>query len=110
MKTFVVIGMGRFGQAVAVKLAELGHEVLAIDEDEVKIQKVSEYVTRAVVGDAKEERTLKAMGVRNYDCAILAIGSDIGDSVLITLALKELGVKEVICKAHEIQQKKYFLK
>jgi len=110
MKTFVVIGMGRFGEAVAVKLCELGHEVLAIDKDESKIQNITENVTHAVIADAKEERTLKSLGVRNYDCAILAIGSDIADSVLVTLAMKELGLKEVICKAREPRHKKILLK
>jgi len=110
MKTFVVIGMGRFGEAVAKKLCELGHEVLAIDEDEAKIQNVSEYVTHSVIADAKEERVLRTLGVRNFDCAILAIGSDIADSVLITLALKELGLKEIICKAKEPRHKKILLK
>lgn len=110
MKTFVVIGMGRFGEAVARKLCELGHEVLAIDEDEAKIQNITENVTHAVIADAKEERVLRSLGVRNFDCAILAIGSDIADSVLITLALKELGLKEIICKAREPRHKKILLK
>jgi len=110
MKTFVVIGMGRFGKSVAIKLCELGHEVLAIDDDEVRIQDVTELVTHAVIADAKDERVLRSLGVRNYDCAILAIGSDIADSVLITMALKELGVKEIICKAGESRHKKILLK
>lgn len=110
MKTFVVIGMGRFGTAVAKKLCELGHEVLAIDEDEARIQDITESVTHAVIADAKEERVLSSLGVRNYDCAILAIGSDIADSVLITMALKDLGLKEIICKAGELRHKKILLK
>jgi len=110
MKTFVVIGIGRFGSAVAKKLCELGHEVLAIDDDEARIQDITESVTHAVIADAKEERVLRSLGVRNYDCAILAIGSDIADSVLITLALKELGLKEIICKAGELRHKKILLK
>lgn len=110
MKTFVVIGMGRFGTSIAIKLCELGHEVLAIDDDETRIQDVTEYVTHAVIADAKEERVLRSLGVRNYDCAILAIGSDIADSVLITMTLKELGLKEIICKARESRHKKILLK
>lgn len=110
MKSFAVIGMGRFGRATAKKLCELGHEVLAIDENEQKIQDISEYVTHAVIADAKEERTLRALGVRNYDCAILAIGDDITDSVLITLALKELGIKTIICKAGDLRHQKILLK
>lgn len=110
MKSFAVIGMGRFGRATAKKLCELGHEVLAIDENEQRIQDISEFVTHAVVADAKEERTLRALGIRNYDCAILAIGDDIADSVLITLALKELGMKTIICKAGDLRHQKILLK
>jgi len=106
MKSFVVIGMGRFGESVALSLTDLGHEVLIIDKDEQKIQNLSDQVTHAVIADAKDERTLKALGVRNYDCAILTIGYDVADSVLITLALKDLGVPEVICKARDARHKK----
>lgn len=99
MKTFVVIGLGRFGYAVATELSALGHEVLAIDGQEDNIQKIADQVTHAVVGDARDPAVLRAMGVRNYDCAIVAVGDDVGNSALITLNLKELGLKEVICKA-----------
>ncbi len=99
MKTFVVIGLGRFGTAVATELSALGHEVLAIDGVEEKIQQVADQVTHAVAGDARDPAVLRALGVRNYDCAIVAVGSDVGTSVLIALNLKELGVGQVICKA-----------
>ena len=99
MKTFVVIGLGRFGTAVATELCALGHEVLAIDGTEENVQKVAESVTHAVTGDARDPAVLRALGVRNYDCAVVAVGDDVGNSALITLNLKELGVKQVICKA-----------
>ena len=99
MKTFVVIGLGRFGTAVATELCELGHEVLAIDASEEGIQQVADRVTHAVAGDARDPAVLRALGVRNYDCAIVAVGDDVGNSALITLNLKEIGVKRVICKA-----------
>lgn len=99
MKTFVVIGLGRFGSAVAAELSMLGHEVLAIDGREENVQKVADQVTHAVVGDARDPAVLRAMGVRNYDCAVVAVGDDVGNSALITLNLKDMGVKEVICKA-----------
>ena len=99
MKTFVVIGLGRFGTAVATELSALGHEVLAIDGREDSVQKVADQVTHAVTGDARDPAVLRAMGVRNYDCAIVAVGDDVGNSALITLNLKELGMREVICKA-----------
>lgn len=99
MKTFVVIGLGRFGSAVATELCILGHEVLAIDATEENVMAVADHVTHAVTGDARDPAVLRALGVRNYDCAIVAVGDDVGNSALITLNLKEIGVKEVICKA-----------
>lgn len=99
MKTFVVIGLGRFGTAVATELCGLGHEVLAIDGREEEVQQVADRVTHAVAGDARDPAVLRALGVRNYDCAIVAVGDDVGNSALITLNLKEIGVKQVICKA-----------
>ena len=99
MKTFVVIGLGRFGYAIATELASLGHEVLALDTSEASVQRVADQVTHAVIADARDAAVLKALGVRNYDCAIVATGSDVGNSALVTLNLKELGMKQVICKA-----------
>lgn len=99
MKTFVVIGLGRFGSAVATELSSLGHEVLALDDSEENVQKVADKVTHAVTGDARDSAVLRALGVRNYDCAVVAVGVDVGTSALITLNLKELGVRQVICKA-----------
>ena len=99
MKTFVVIGLGRFGTAVATELSNLGHEVLALDDSEENVQKVADRVTHAAAGDAKDPAVLRALGIRNYDCAIVAVGDDVGTSALITLNLKELGVKRIICKA-----------
>lgn len=99
MKTFAVIGLGQFGTAIARELSALGHEVLAVDVDEVKVQRVADKVTHAVVGDARDMNVLKALGVRNFDCAVVAMGSDVGNSALITLNLKELGLKQVVCKA-----------
>jgi len=99
MKTFVVIGLGRFGTAVATELSALGHEVLAIDAVEENVQKVADQVTHAVIADARDPGVLRSLGVRNYDCAIVAMGGDIGCSTLITLNLKELGLRKVICKA-----------
>lgn len=110
MKTFAVIGMGRFGFAVARRLFELGHEVLAIDYDQNRIQAISDHVTHAVACDAKEESALKAVGIRNYDTVIVAIGDNLTDSVLITLLVKEMGIKNVICKAMDQNHKKILLK
>lgn len=99
MKQFVVIGIGRFGSAIAQRLYELGHEVLAIDKDEEEIQKISDKVTHAVTADASDENVLRSLGVRNFDVAVVSIGDDIQSSIIITLMLKEMGVKYVVAKA-----------
>lgn len=99
MKTYVIIGLGRFGTAVATELCGLGHEVLAIDDSEDRVQSIANLVTHAVSGDARDPAVLRALGVRNYDCAIVAVADDVGNSALITMNLKEIGVKEVIAKA-----------
>jgi len=106
MKTYLIVGLGRFGRAVALKLQELGNEVMVIDENEEQVQKLSDRVTYAVVGDARDEAVLESLGVRNLDCAIVAIGQDLAASVLITLNLKSLGVPQVICKAQDDLQKR----
>ncbi len=110
MKTFLVIGLGRFGTNVAQKLFELGHEVMVIDEGEEAVQRIADSVTHAVVGDARDEEVLRSIGVREYDCAIVAIGDDLASSVLITLTLKEAGVPLVICKAQNEAYRKALLK
>ena len=102
MKTYVVIGLGRFGTAVATELCRLGHEVLAIDESEDRIQNIADQVTHAVAGDARDPAVLRALGVRNYNCAIVAAADDVGSSALVTMNLKEMGVKKVICKAQSM--------
>ena len=102
MKTYVVIGLGRFGTALATELCRLGHEVLAIDESEDRIQNIADQVTHAVSGDARDPAVLRALGVRNYDCAIVATAEDVGSSALVTMNLKEIGVKKVICKAQSL--------
>ena len=99
MKSYVVIGLGRFGAAVATELCALGSEVLAIDEDQGHVQAISDRVTHAVAADARDPAVLKTLGVKDFDCAVVAVGGDIGGSALITLSLKEMGVPEVVCKA-----------
>ena len=99
MKSFVVIGMGRFGTSLAMTLSELGHEVLAIDENPELIQNIADQVTHAVTGDATEQGVLKSLGVRNFDVAVVAIGGSLEASILTTVLLKEVGVKYVLAKA-----------
>ena len=87
MKSFVVIGI-----------------------DEAKIQQIADSVTKAVAADAKDMSILRALGVRNYDAVVLAVGGDIGDSVIVTMQLKELGIQEIICKARNYQHEKILQK
>jgi trk system potassium uptake protein TrkA len=110
MKSFVVIGMGRFGSNLARTLSSLGYEVLAHDEDAERIQKISDHVTHAVVGNAGDDDVLRAIGVRNFDCTVVAVSDDLQASVLITLMLKEMGVKYVVAKAQSDQHAKLLSK
>jgi trk system potassium uptake protein len=98
-KQYAVIGMGRFGSSVATTLYNEGVEVLAIDKSEQHIEDYKEHVTHAVIGDSTDEQTLKAVGIRNFDTVIVAIGDDIQASILTVLILKEMGVSNVVAKA-----------
>lgn len=97
-KQFVVIGLGRFGESVAKTLYGLGHDVLAIDMDEDLVQEIADSVTHAVQLDATDESALRTLGLRNFDVAVVTIGSNIQASVMVTLLVKELGVKYIIAK------------
>ena len=101
MKSYIVIGLGRFGSALARQLGRLGAEVLAMDVRSDLVQQISGDITHAVVGDAQDKEVLRALGVRNFDCAVIAIGDDLAASVLTTMNLKELGVPYIVCKAHD---------
>lgn len=101
MKSYIVIGLGRFGAEVARRLQAFGCEVLAIDTESRLVQQVSNDVTQAVVGDARDKEVLRALGAGDFDCGIVAIGGNFGNSVLATINLKELGVPYVVCKAHD---------
>lgn len=101
MKSYLVIGLGLFGQAVARQLCELGAEVLVMDRNNDLVQQAANDVTHAIVGDAQDKEVLRALGAADFDCAILAIGDDLAASVLITMNLKELEVPYVVCKAHD---------
>lgn len=98
-KHFAVIGLGRFGTSVAMTLQSLGHEVLAIDSDAERVQKLSDQVTHVVQVDTTEESALMALGLRNFDAIVVAIGEDVQANVATTLLLKEIGVPYIIAKA-----------
>ena len=101
MKSYIVIGLGRFGQTLARQLCMLGAEVLAMDVHNDLVQQVADDVTHAVVGDAQDKDVLRALGVRDFDCAIVAIGTDLAASVLTVMNLQELEVPQIICKAQD---------
>jgi trk system potassium uptake protein TrkA len=99
MRQFAVIGLGRFGMSVAKTLSEKGAQVLALDMDEQLVQEASEFVTHAVKVDATDEKALKAVGINKVNVAVVSIGVDLEASTLATLALKEIGVQEIVAKA-----------
>ena len=101
MKSYVVIGLGRFGRTLARQLCKLGAEVLAMDVNNDLVQQVAEDVTHAVVGDGQDKDVLRALGVRDFDCAIVSIGRNLAASVLTVMNLQELAVPYIICKAHD---------
>lgn len=98
-QTFAVIGLGRFGGSVCKTLADAGQEVLAIDKYESRVNDYKDIATQAVVADAQDEDVLRSLGIRNVDHVIVAIGEDIQASILVTLMVKEQGVKYVTVKA-----------
>lgn len=110
MKSYIVIGLGRFGTEVARRLCELGNQVLAMDVRSELVQPLSNDVTHAVVGDARDKEVLRALDAGSFDCAIVAIGDSLADSVLATMNLKELGIPYLVCKAHDGTHRQVLMK
>ena len=101
MKSYMIIGLGRFGFDLAKSLSQLGAEVLAMDVRPELVQQLSADVTHAVVGDGQDKEVLRALGARNFDCAVVAIGGNLAASVLTVMNLQELCVPRLVCKAHD---------
>lgn len=99
MKSFCVIGLGKFGTALAQTLAESGGQVMIIDTDSDKVTAMADIVTNAVIGDPTNESVLRAAGITDYECAVVCLTSNINANILMTIMLKELGVKKVISRA-----------
>ncbi len=99
MKSVLLIGLGRFGKHVAMKLNELEHQVLAVDKNEERVEALMPYVTNAQIGDSTNEEFLKCLGVRDFDLCIVAIGNDFQSSLETTSLLKELGARFVVSRA-----------
>lgn len=110
MKSYLVVGLGRFGAEVARKLCQLGSDVLAMDVSNDLVQQIASDVTHAVVADARDKDVLKALGVRNFDSAVVAIGNDLAASVLTVMNLKELGIPHIVCKAHDETHRQVLMK
>ncbi|MFC3212379.1 potassium channel family protein [Planomicrobium okeanokoites] len=102
-KQFVVIGLGRFGSSICKELYKLGHEVLAIDSVPERVESIRDFASHTAIANAADEENLKALGVRNFEHAVVAIGDNMQTSVLCTLMLKELGVPVVWVKARDLQ-------
>ena len=98
MKRFISVGLGTFGSYVAATLADLGHEVIAIDVDEQRIDTVGPRVTRAVVGDGRDKEILRQIGAENADVAVVSTGDDMSASILAVMALQDLNVGEIYVK------------
>ncbi|THF84864.1 TrkA family potassium uptake protein [Deinococcus sp. KSM4-11] len=98
-KQCLVIGLGRFGTAVATTLYEMGHEVVAIDHNEENVERVMNLVTHAAIVDAGDERALRAMGIADFDVVVVAIGTDVQANILATMNAKSLGATYVVSKA-----------
>lgn len=97
---FAVLGLGKFGTEITKALYNYGYEVLAIDIDEEKINEVANYCTHSLVADVSEENTLRTVAIENFDTVVIAIGNNIQASIITALICKELGVKNIIAKAH----------
>ena len=110
MKSYIVIGLGRFGSEVARQLYKHGCEVLVLDNNADTINQISSEVTHAVVGDARDKGVLRALGAGDFECAIVAIGGSLADSVLATMNLKELGVPRIVGKAHDETHRQVLMK
>lgn len=109
-KSVLLIGLGRFGKHMALKLHELGHEVMAVDKVEERVEDVLPYVTSAQIGDSMNEAFLRSLGVGDYDVCIVAIGNDFQGSLETTSLLKELGAKLVVSRAGRDVQAKFLLR
>ena len=110
MKSVLLIGLGRFGRHVAEELNKLGHEVMAVDKDEERVEDVMPYVTAAQIGDSTKQEFLESLGVSNFDLCVVTISSNFQSSLETTSLLKELGAKFVVSRAARDVQAKFLLR
>ncbi|MDP2317885.1 MAG: TrkA family potassium uptake protein [Acidobacteriota bacterium] len=98
-KQFGVIGLGRFGSAMAATLAELGHDVIGVDGDQERVQQSADVITQAIQLDATDAKALRAAGIQDVDVAVVSIGENIESSLLVVMQLRELGIENIVAKA-----------
>lgn len=110
MKNILLIGLGRFGRHIAMELSELGHEIMAVDVNEGRVDKVLPYVTNAQIGDSTNAEFLKSLGVGNFDVCMVTIGDSFQNSLETTSLLKELGARYVVSRAERDVQEKFLLR
>lgn len=110
MKSILLIGLGRFGKHIAVQLGQLGHQVMAVDHNEDRVNDVLNDVTSAQIGDSTNQDFLESLGIRNFDVCIVAIGNDFQSSLETTSLLKELGASLVVSRAERDVQAKFLLR
>lgn len=110
MKSILLIGLGRFGRHIALHLNELGHQVMAVDHMEERVDAAMPFVTNAQIGDSTNAAFLESLGIRNFDVCIVAVGNDFQSSLETTSLLKELGAKLVVSRAARDVQAKFLLR
>ena len=110
MKSILLIGLGRFGKHIALNLNQLGHEVMAVDRREERVNDILPFVTNAQIGDSTNPEFLESLGIRNFDVCIVAIGNNFQSSLETTSNLKELGAKLVVSRAARDVQAKFLLR
>ena len=110
MKNVLLIGLGRFGRHIAMKLSELHHQVMAVDRNEKRVNAVLPYVTNAQIGDATNGEFMESLGMNNFDVCIVAIGDDFQSSLEATSLAKELGAKKVVSRAARDVHAKFLLR
>lgn len=110
MKSILLIGLGRFGRHVAMKLYDLDHQILAIDTNEERVNEALPFVTNALIGDSTKEDFLDSLGIRNFDTCIVAIGDNFQNSIVTTSLLKQMGAKKVVARASYGVQEQLLLK
>ncbi len=110
MKNVLITGSGRFGRYTAIKLHDMGHQIMVIDKDEDRINKVLPYVSDAQIGDSTDRAFMQTLGIPNYDFCVVAIGDDFLNSLETTFLLKELGAKKIISRATSGNQEKFLLR